>query len=61
MKILVNIDNGNDNDRRLVGFATLHGMMVGGTLFPYKDIHVASWKSPTGTHRNQIEHGLASV
>jgi hypothetical protein len=48
----------NDNGRRLVGFATSHGMMVGGTLFPYKDIHIASWKSPTGTHRNQIEHVL---
>jgi hypothetical protein len=32
----------NDNGRRLVGFATSHGMMVGGTLFPPKDIHKAA-------------------
>jgi hypothetical protein len=36
----------NDNGRRLVGFATSRGMMVGGTLFPHKDIHKATWKSP---------------
>jgi endonuclease/exonuclease/phosphatase family metal-dependent hydrolase len=48
----------NDNGRRLVGFATSHGMMVGRTLFPHKDIHKAAWKSPNGTHRNQIDHIL---
>jgi hypothetical protein len=48
----------NDNDRRLVGFATSHGMMVGRTLFLHKDIHKATWKSPNGTHRNQIDHIL---
>jgi hypothetical protein len=44
----------NDNGRRLVRFATSHGMTIGGTLFLRKDIHKAMWKSPSGTHRNQI-------
>jgi len=32
----------NDIGRRLAGFATSHGMTVGGTLFPHKDIHKAA-------------------
>jgi hypothetical protein len=31
----------NDNGRRLIGFDTSHGMVIGGTLFPHKDIHKA--------------------
>jgi hypothetical protein len=48
----------NDSSRRLVGFATSHGIMIGGTLFLHKDIHKATWKSPSGTHRNQLNHVL---
>jgi hypothetical protein len=48
----------NDNDRRLVGFANPRAMTVGATLFPQKYIHNAMWKSPNGTHRNQIDHVL---
>jgi hypothetical protein len=51
----------NDNGRRLLGFATSHGMTVGGTLFPHKDIHKATWKSHIGTHRNQIDHVLIGI
>jgi hypothetical protein len=48
----------NDSGRRLVIFATSHGMTAGETLFPQKDIHKATWKSPNDTYRNQIEHVL---
>jgi hypothetical protein len=48
----------NDNGRRSVGFATSHGITVGGGLFLYEDIHKATWKSPNGTHRNQTDHVL---
>jgi hypothetical protein len=57
MRILVNMTC-IDNGRRLVGFATSHGMMVGWTLFLHKDIHKAMCKSPNGTCRNQIDHIL---
>jgi hypothetical protein len=42
----------NDSGRRLVIFATSHGMTAGETLFPQKYIHKATWKSPNDTQKS---------
>ena len=41
-------ETSNDNGLRMVNFATLHGLVVGTTLFPRKNIHKATWISPNG-------------
>lgn len=48
----------NENGARLVDFATSKNMIISSTCFPHKDIHKATWKSPDGITRNQIDHVL---
>lgn len=45
-----------DNGRRLVEFCTEEDLVIGGTLFPHKDIHKYTWTSPDGRTRTQIDH-----
>jgi hypothetical protein len=42
----------------LIDFATEKGMVVKGTFFPHKRIHQATWESPDGVTKNQIDHCL---
>ena len=46
----------NDNGERLVDFCTRQDMVIGGTIFPHKDIHKATWISPDERTKNQIDH-----
>ena len=46
----------NDNGDRLVSFCTEHKLVIGGTMFPHKKIHTATWKSPDQVTLNQIDH-----
>ena len=45
----------NENGELFLDFCKMHGVVVGGTLFPHRDIHKVTWNSPAG-YRNQIDH-----
>ena len=48
----------NENGERLVEFFTTNDLVIGGTLFPHREIHKITWCSPNGRDRNQIDHLL---
>ena len=48
----------NDNGTKLISFATSLNMVIGSTLYPHRDIHKGTWKSPDGNTVNQIDHVL---
>lgn len=48
----------NENGLRVIDFATEKGMVVRSTFFMHKKIHLATWESPDGKTRNQIDHCL---
>ena len=46
----------NDNGERMCDFCEHNGLVVGGTLVKHKDIHKATWTSPDGNTKPQIDH-----
>ena len=46
----------NDNGSRLVDCCQQNGLAIGGTMFPHKDIHKGTWRSPDRSTVNQIDH-----
>uniref|UniRef100_A0A3B3ILM2 Endonuclease/exonuclease/phosphatase domain-containing protein n=1 Tax=Oryzias latipes TaxID=8090 RepID=A0A3B3ILM2_ORYLA len=51
-------DNSN-NERamgKLIDFYNTNNLVVGGTLFPHRDIHKLTWYSPNDRDKNQIDH-----
>ena len=44
----------NDNGERLCDFCSVNGLIITGTIFPHKDIHKLTWRSPDGRTVNQI-------
>ena len=45
----------NDNGERFADFCSLNDLVFGGTIFPHKGIHKATWVSPDGGTENQID------
>ena len=50
----------NDNGERLVDFCINNRCKIGGTIFPHRDIHKLSWRSPDGHTVNQIDHVIVN-
>ena len=48
----------NKNGKRLIHLAASRNMIIGNTLFPHKDIHKTTWRSPVAHHFSQIDHLL---
>ena len=50
----------NDNGEMLCDFCSANGFIINGTIFPHKDIHKLTWRSPDGRTVNQIDHVLVN-
>jgi hypothetical protein len=44
----------NDNGMRLIDYTASRNMVIGSTMFPHKEIHKVTWKSPDGRTFNQM-------
>lgn len=51
-------ETSNDNGTRVIDFAVSRNMVVSSTYFEHKNIHKATWVSPDGRTKNQIDHVL---
>jgi len=48
----------NDNDYRIVNFATSKNLVVKRPMFPPRNIHNYTWTSPDGKTHNPVDHIL---
>ena len=48
--------SGKENGERLADFCSSNRLVIGGTIFPHKRIHKATWRSPDGMTENQTDH-----
>ena len=46
----------NDNGRRFTDFCAFNSLIIGGSLFPHKDIHKITWISPDRVTESQLDH-----
>ena len=46
----------NENDERFADLCALNQLVIGGSIFPHKRIHKATWISPSHIKKNQIDH-----
>ena len=46
----------NENDERFADLCALNQLVIGGSIFPHKRIHKATWRSPDHITGNQIDH-----
>jgi hypothetical protein len=44
----------NDNGERLVDLCGTNNLVIGGTIFPHREIHKLTWISPNGMDKTQI-------
>ena len=50
------IGNINENGELFADFCAVNRLVIGGTLFPHKNLHKITWVSPAGNVENQIDH-----
>ena len=46
----------SENGERWVDFCQANELVIGGWLFPHKECHERTWRSPDGVIVNQIDH-----
>ena len=46
----------NENGERFANICAFNSFIIGGSVFPHKRIHKATWVSPDGVTENQIDH-----
>ena len=46
----------NGNGELFADFCTFNDLVIGGSVFPHKMMHKATWVSPDGKTENQINH-----
>ncbi|XP_068211710.1 craniofacial development protein 2-like [Palaemon carinicauda] len=49
-----------DNGLKLISLAPANNFVIGGIIFPHKEIHKQTWRSPDRRTNNQIDHILIS-
>ncbi|XP_076439127.1 uncharacterized protein LOC143278001 [Babylonia areolata] len=46
----------NENGERFADFCAINNLVIGGSIFPHKRVHKATWVSPNHVTENQIDH-----
>ena len=46
----------NENGELFTDFCMTNNLVIGGSIFPHKEIHKATWYCPHGITRNEIDH-----
>ena len=46
----------NENGELFADFCGLNNLVIGGTIFPHRDIHKNTWVSPDRRTTNQLDH-----
>jgi hypothetical protein len=46
----------NENGELFLDFCGMNDLVIGGTVFPHKNIHKTTWTSPDQETKNQIDH-----
>ena len=50
------LGNRNENGELFIDLRANYEMIIGGSLFPHKDIQPATWVAPNHRTSNQIDH-----